>query len=291
MGVEPINKSIRKISLPRPGHADLSGIKKYDFDDIRNVIERSSARETAMRVALGSVCKKFLLEANIAVHSRVVSIGSVFDTTVLEMEDYINLNDKVDNSLFRCFNTKLEKDMINMVDECKRAGDTIGGTMEVTALGLPYGLGSYIQWDKKLNSIIASLMLSINAFKSMTIGSVGDFRGSEYHDEISWKNKNFNRITNSAGGIEGGMSNTSPLNINLTMKPIPTLSRSLKSVDIETKIEKSAHKERSDVCAVPAASIIAEHMLSFAVADTILDKFGGDSIKQFKAHLKASAKY
>ena len=134
-------------------------------------------------------------------------------------------------------------------------------------------------------------MLSINAFKSMTIGSVGDFRGSEYHDEISWKNKNFNRITNSAGGIEGGMSNTSPLHINLTMKPIPTLSRSLKSVDIETKIEKSAHKERSDVCAVPAASIIAEHMLSFAVADTILDKFGGDSIKQFKAHLKASAKY
>ncbi len=291
MSVEPIDKSLRKISLPRPGHADLAGVKKYDFDDIRNVIERSSARETAMRVALGSICKKFLLEANITIQSRVVSIGSVIDNTILTNDDYINLNNKVDQSIFRCFNKNLEKDMISIVDACKRSGDTVGGTMEVTALGLPYGLGSYIQWDKKLNSIIASLMLSINAFKSMTIGSSGNFRGSEYHDEISWKDENFNRVTNSAGGIEGGMSNTLPLSVNLTMKPISTLSRALKSVDIETKVEKSAHKERSDICAVPAASIIAEHMLSFAVADTILDKFGGDSISQFKAHLKASAKY
>ena len=181
--------------------------------------------------------------------------------------------------------------MLNLIDKCKLNGDTIGGTMEVVALGLPYGLGSYIQWDKKLNSIIASLMLSINAFKSLTIGAIDNNLGSEYHDEILWEDKSYKRATNSAGGIEGGMSNSCPLIINMSMKPIPTLSRSLKSVDIDTKIAKSAHKERSDICAVPAASIIAEHMLSFAIADTLLDKFGGDSIKQFKNHFKSSAKY
>jgi chorismate synthase len=291
MGIEPTLDNIKKITLPRPGHADLSGIKKFDFDDIRNVIERSSARETTMRVALGSICKKFLQEANIDIYSRVLSIGSVVDNSQLTNSDYSNLNDKVDASKFRCYNESIEDDMVRLVDECKLKGDTIGGTMEVVALGLPYGLGSYIQWDKKLNSIIASLMLSINAFKSMSIGSVGNILGSEYHDEISWDDDSYKRISNSAGGIEGGMSNTSPLVLNMSMKPIPTLGRSLKSVDINTKAEKSAHKERSDICAVPAASIVAEHMLSFAIADTILDKFGGDSIKQFKAHLKASAQY
>ena len=291
MGTEATEDVIRKITLPRPGHADLSGIKKYDFDDIRNVIERSSARETAMRVALGAICKKFLKEANISIQSRVLSIGSVIDGSILDESDYKVLNKKVDGSKFRCFNKKLEDDMVGVVDECKLSGDTIGGTMEVVALGLPYGLGSYIQWDKKLNAIVASLMLSINAFKSLTVGSTENSRGSQYHDEIAWDDESYKRLSNSAGGIEGGMSNSSPLILNMSMKPIPTLSRSLKSVDINTKVEQSAHKERSDVCAVPAASIIAEHMLSFAIADTILDKFGGDSIKQFKAHLKASAKY
>ena len=291
MSISPTDKDINKITLPRPGHADLSGINKYDFDDIRNVIERSSARETAMRVALGSICKKFLNEANINIHSRVLSIGSVVDKSQLNEPDYINLNDNVDASNFRCYDKSIEKDMINLIDKCKLNGDTIGGTMEVIALGLPYGLGSYIQWDKKLNSIIASLMLSINAFKSLTIGAIDNNLGSEYHDEILWEDKSYKRATNSAGGIEGGMSNSCPLIINMSMKPIPTLSRSLKSVDIDTKIAKSAHKERSDICAVPAASIIAEHMLSFAITDTLLDKFGGDSIKQFKNHFKSSAKY
>jgi len=291
MGVEPAVDNIKKITLPRPGHADLSGIKKFDFDDIRNVIERSSARETAMRVALGAICKKFLKEANIDIYSRVLSIGSIIDNSQLTDSDYSNLNDKVDASKFRCYNKSIEDDMLCLVDKCKLKGDTIGGTMEVVALGLPYGLGSYIQWDKKLNSIIGSLMLSINAFKSINIGSIGNLFGSEYHDEILWDDDSYKRISNSAGGIEGGMSNTCPLVLNMSMKPIPTLSRSLKSVDINTKVEKSAHKERSDICAVPAASIVAEHMLSFAIADTLLDKFGGDSMKQFKAHLKASAQY
>ena len=291
MGIEPSLNDIKKVTLPRPGHADLAGINKYDFDDIRNVIERSSARETAMRVALGAICMKFLEVVNISIHSRVLSIGKVFDSSTLTIEDYSSLNAKVDNSKFRCFDSSLEQDMVDIIDDCKSKGDSIGGDIEVVALGLPYGLGSYIQWDKKINSIIGSLLLSINAFKSLTIGSNSNLFGSEYHDEISWNENEYKRLSNRAGGIEGGMSNTSPLIINMTMKPISTLSRPLQSVDIQTKESKSAHKERSDTCAVPAASIICEHMLSFAISDLLLDKFGGDSMKQFKAHYKLSAKF
>ena len=291
MGIDPPSGDINKITLPRPGHADLSGINKYDFDDIRNVIERSSARETAMRVALGAICMKFLEDIKISIQSRVLSIGKVFDSSILTDKDYISLNSKVDNTKFRCFDESLEQNMIDVIDDCKSRGDSIGGDIEVVALGLPYGLGSYIQWDKKINSIIASLLLSINAFKSLTIGAKGNSFGSEYHDEIAWNKNEYKRLSNSAGGIEGGMSNTSPLLLNMTMKPISSLSRPLKSVDIKTKESKVAHKERSDTCAVPAASIICEHMLSFAITDLLLDKFGGDSMKQFKAHYKISAKF
>ena len=289
MNVDPIEKTIKKITLPRPGHADLAGIKKYDFDDIRNVIERSSARETAMRVALGAVCKKFLLDANINISSRVISIGSVIDNTIIE--NYENLNDDIDNSPLRCYNKNIESKMIDEIDKCNKKGDTIGGKIELIATGLPYGLGSYIQWDKKISTIISSLLLSINAFKSLTIGSELGVSGSDYHDEISWSKDKFKRDSNSAGGIEGGMSNTNPIIIIMEMKPLSTLRKSLKSTDIKTKQSKSAHKERSDVCAVPAASIVAEGMLSFALVETLLDKFGGDSMKQFKAHLDLSAKY
>ena len=291
MRTEPSNKEINKITLPRPGHADLAGINKYDFDDIRNVIERSSARETAMRVALGAICMKFLEDVNISIQSRVSRIGDVVDKTLLSLKDYSKLNQKVDNTKFRCFDLSLDKNMTDVIDNCKKRGDTVGGDIEVVALGLPYGLGSYIQWDKKLNSIIGSLILSINAFKSLTIGSKNNLFGSQYHDEISWEENEYKRLSNSAGGIEGGMSNTLPLLLNMTMKPISTLSSPLQSVDIKTKETKSAHKERSDTCAVPAASIICEHMLSFALVDLLLDKFGGDSMKQFKTHYKASAKF
>jgi len=292
MSIDLPPADVKKITLPRPGHADLAGIQKYDFDDIRNVIERSSARETAMRVALGSICKKFLLDSNINIYSRVLSIGSIYDDSQIEPDDYKNFNSIINKSLLRCYNKDIEKKMIKLVDSCKEKGDTLGGQIEVIAQGLPYGLGSYIQWDKKLSSIIASLMLSVNAFKSFSIGSESDNLGSNYHDEIlSDKDKDYSRNTNRAGGIEGGMSNTSPIIVKMQMKPIPTLRKSLKSVDIKTKQPKSAHKERSDVCAVPAASIIAEHMLSFAITDTLLDKFGGDSMKQFKTHLKATGKF
>ena len=292
MSVDLPVSDVKKITLPRPGHADLAGIQKYDFDDIRNVIERSSARETAMRVALGSICKKFLLDADINIYSRVLSIGSIYDDSHIEPDDYKHFNSIINKSLLRCYNQDIEKKMIQLIDSCKEKGDTLGGQIEVIAQGLPYGLGSYIQWDKKLSSIIASLMLSVNAFKSFSIGSENDNLGSNYHDEILFnKDKDYSRNTNRAGGIEGGMSNTSPIIVKMQMKPIPTLRKPLKSVDIKTKQPKSAHKERSDVCAVPAASIIAEHMLSFAIADTLLDKFGGDSMKQFKTHLKATGKF
>ena len=289
MNVDPIEKSIKKITLPRPGHADLAGIKKYDFDDIRNVIERSSARETAMRVALGAICKKFLLDANIYILSRVVSIGSVTDNSIIE--NYNNLNDRIDNSPLRCYDKDAEDKMIDEIDKCNKKGDTIGGKIELISTGLPYGLGSYIQWDKKISTIISSLLLSINAFKSLTIGSELGVSGSDYHDEISWSEDKFKRSSNSAGGIEGGMSNANPIILTMEMKPLSTLRKSLQSADIKTKQPKSAHKERSDVCAVPAASIVAEGMLSFALADALLDKFGGDSMKQFKAHLDLSGKY
>tara|TARA_B100000029_G_scaffold512566_1_gene609565 strand:- start:1490 stop:2638 length:1149 start_codon:yes stop_codon:yes gene_type:complete len=291
MSIETPDKEVKKVTLPRPGHADLAGIKKYDFDDIRNVIERSSARETAMRVALGAICKKFLLESNINIYSRVLSIGPVYDNTQIDVSDYNNFKSIIDNSLLRCYSSDAEEKMIQFIDKCQDKGDTVGGRIEVIANGLPYGLGSYIQWDKKLSSIISSLMLSINAFKSFTIGSLDNNIGSDYHDEILMDQSNYARPTNRAGGIEGGMSNTNPIIITMSMKPIPTLRKPLKSVDIKTKESKAAHKERSDICAVPAASIIAEHMLSFAIADTLLDKFGGDSMKQFKAHFQATGKF
>lgn len=289
MSVEPVKDEIKKITLPRPGHADLAGINKFDFDDIRNVLERSSARETAMRVALASICKKFLLEAKITIQSRVLSIGDVFDKSPIT--DFKNLNSIADKSQVRCLDGLTEKRMINKIKECNDNGDTIGGSIQIIANGMPYGLGSYIQWDKKLPAIISSLMMSINAFKSISIGDDTSVNGSNYHDEISVKDDKFIRDSNSAGGLEGGMTNTNPIIINMEMKPISTLRKSLKSVDINTKQEKSAHKERSDVCAVPSASIIAEHMMSFAIADTLLDKFGGDSMIQFKKHLNISGKY
>lgn len=289
MNVAPVEAKIKKITLPRPGHADLAGVRKYDFDDIRNVLERSSARETAMRVALASVCKKFLLESNIEINSRVLSIGNIFDDT--KLESYNKLSEKADKSNVRCINKNIERKMISEIQNCNDNGDTIGGTMEVVATGMPYGLGSYIQWDKKLPAIISSLMLSINAFKSITIGTSTNVRGSQYHDEISCDNDKIIRDSNSAGGLEGGMTNTNPIIIKLEMKPISTLKKSLKSTDLNTGEQKSAHHERSDICAVPSASIIAEHMLSFAITDTLLDKFGGDSMEQFKKHLEISGKY
>jgi len=295
MSVSPVNTEIRTVTLPRPGHADLAGIQKYGFDDIRNVLERSSARETTMRVALGSVCRKLLEDVGIEVGSHVVQIHDAKDETLAPEDLTPNQLSKIaDSSPVRCLNNNAEQAMIKTIDDAKNSGDSVGGIFEVIATGLPYGLGSYTQWNQKLHARISALMMSVNAFKGIEIG--GGFGGaekfgSEVHDEIGHDGEKFIRYSNNAGGIEGGMSNAQPIVLRMAMKPIPTLIKPLRSVDIHTKEEKDAHKERTDSCAVPAASIIAESMLCFVLADALLEKFGGDSMEQLKAHISATAKY
>lgn len=295
MSVEPAEDEIRKVTLPRPGHADLAGIQKYGFEDIRNVLERSSARETAMRVALASVCRKLLEDEGIEVGSRVIQIHDVKDESSPPRDVSPNrLSERADASPVRCLDKDAEAAMIETIDAAKVAGDSVGGVFEVIADGLPYGLGAHTQWNRKLHARIAALMMSINAFKGVEIGAgfggSGKF-GSEVHDEIGWDGEKYVRHSNNAGGIEGGMSNAQPIVLRMAMKPIPTLIKPLRSVDIHTKEQKDAHKERTDACAVPAASIIAESMLCFTLADALLEKFGGDSMEQLHAHMKASGEY
>ena len=293
MSVDPVDEKIRPVTLPRPGHADLAGVHKYDFDDIRNILERSSARETTMRVALGSVCRKLLEEVGIHIGSRVVQIHNVKDESKYELTPD-NMNERADKSPVRCLDTKAEIEMIDIIDKAKKAGDSVGGVFEVIATGVPYGLGSYTQWNNKLQARISTMMMSINAFKGIEIGSgfksASQF-GSNVHDEIGYHDGMFTRYTNNAGGIEGGMSNAQPIVLWMSMKPISTLIKPLRSVDIITHEEKSAHKERTDSCAVPAASVVSESMLCITLADALLEKFGGDSINQLKSHMNSSAKY
>ena len=293
MSVDPVDEKIRPVTLPRPGHADLAGVHKYDFEDIRNILERSSARETTMRVALGSVCRKLLEEVGIHIGSRVVQIHNVKDESKYELTPD-NMNERADKSPVRCLDTKAEIEMIDIIDKAKKAGDSVGGVFEVIATGVPYGLGSYTQWNNKLQARISTMMMSINAFKGIEIGSgfksASQF-GSNVHDEIGYHDGMFTRYTNNAGGIEGGMSNAQPIVLWMSMKPISTLIKPLRSVDIVTHEEKSAHKERTDSCAVPAASVVSESMLCITLADALLEKFGGDSINQLKSHMNSSAKY
>jgi len=295
MSADPVEGDIRKVTLPRPGHADLTGVQKFDFDDIRNVLERSSARETAMRVALASVCRKLLKDVGIEIGSRVTQIHSIKDSTPIpEGISPEVLSEMADQSSVRCLDKTAEKEMMDIIDHAKADGDSVGGVFEIIATGLPYGLGSHTQWDRKLQARIAESILSVNAFKGIEIGmgfdQAGEF-GSNVHDEIGYDGEKYIRHSNNAGGIEGGMSNAQPIVIRAVMKPIPTLIKPLRSVDIETKEEKLAHKERTDSCAVPAASIVAESMLCFVLADALLEKFGGDSMDQLKSHMKATAKY
>ena len=293
MSVDPVNEKIKPVTLPRPGHADLAGVHKYEFDDIRNVLERSSARETTMRVALGSVCRKVLEDIGIFIGSRVVQIHDVKDEQKYNLSPTV-INSNADDSPVRCLDKNAEKEMVAVIDKAKKAGDSVGGIFEVIATGVPYGLGSYSQWNNKLQARISTMMMSINAFKGIEIGtgfkSATKF-GSEVHDEIGYENGKFTRYTNNAGGIEGGMSNAQPIVLWMSMKPISTLIKPLRSVDIATHEKKNAHKERTDSCAVPAASVVSESMLCITLLDALLEKFGGDSVNQLKSHMKSSAKY
>ena len=295
MAIEPGEITPEAITVPRPGHADLAGVMKHGFGDIRNVLERSSARETTMRVALGSICRKLLQTVGIAVGSRVIRIHHIQDiVSVTETLSLQDLNAKADVSPVRCLDSLAEEKMISVIENAKERGDSVGGVFEVIAKGLPFGLGSYTHWDKKLQSRIAAAIMSINAIKGVEIGkgfeSAMQF-GSKIHDEIVFTDGKYHRSTNNAGGIEGGMSNAQPIIVRAVMKPIPTLTRPLQSVDMKSKEPQSAHKERSDTCAVPAASVIAESMLCTVLADALLEKFGGDSVDQLKAHMKASAQF
>lgn len=291
----PMEGKVSKITHPRPGHADLAGIQKFGFQDIRNVLERSSARETAMRVALGSVCRKMLKHLGIEVGSRVTQIHTVKDLTILTGDQSPRMISKrADASPVRCLDPECEKRMLSQIRQAQKEGDSVGGIFELVATGLPYGLGSYTQWYRKLNTRLAAALMSVNAFKGYEIGlgfASSEHLGSEVHDPIEWDQKHYVRPSNNAGGIEGGMSNAQPLLMRLAMKPIPTLIKPLPSVDVETKQPVDAHKERTDTCAVPAASIVAESMVCLVLADAVLEKFGGDSLPQLLAHMDQTAVY
>jgi len=292
MPITATNKKMKKITLPRPGHADLAGIEKFGFLDIRNVIERSSARETAMRVGIGSICRKLLEDLGIYIGSRVVQIHDIVDDSKIDFKKGAEaIRNQADQSEVRCIHHQKSEQMKKRIDEAKNQGDSVGGKFEVFATGVPVGLGSYSQWFDRLQSKISESIMSINAIKGIEFSSafenIFEF-GSNVHDEIGWDGENYIRHSNNAGGIEGGISNGQPILFQAAMKPIPTLIKPLKSVDIITKEEKLAHKERTDSCAVPAASIIAESMLCIVLADSILEKFGGDSMEELRQHIEST---
>ncbi len=276
------------VTRPRPGHADLAGALKYGATDLRNILERSSARETAMRVAVGAVCKRLLDEFGISILSHVIAIGGVYAKG--ERLSVREIRRKIENSELRCADYEAEKRMRRKIDEAQQAGDSLGGIFEVIISGVPAGLGSHVHWDRKLDARLAAAIMSIQAMKGVEVGSgfgVANRPGSAVHDEIFWTPKNgFFRKTNNAGGIEGGMSNGEDIILRAAMKPIPTLMKPLRSVDMETKKPFKASVERSDVCAVPAAGVVGEAVAAFEVAAAMIEKFGGDSLDEMKRNFE-----
>lgn len=284
MGSEPLNEGEedsgkRKIANPRPGHADLNGGIKYGHRDLRNVLERSSARETTVRVAAGAVAKKLLSLLGIKVASHVVEIGGV-RSNVSTYDSIEQLMEVTEKSPVRCLDPEAEKLMMKAIDDAKENGDSIGGVVEVIAEGMPPGVGSYVHYDRKLDAKIAGAIVSINAFKGVEFGigfQAASLPGSQVHDEIGWsKEKGYFRKTNRLGGFEGGMTTGMPIVVRGVMKPIPTLYKPLQSVNIETKEPFFASIERSDSCAVPAAAVVAESVVAWELAQAIMEQFYGD---------------
>lgn len=279
-------KKRRQVLHPRPGHADLVGGMKYHHRDLRNVLERSSARETTMRVAIGAVAKKFLAELGVEIAGHVTTLGGIqaqmpAKLTVAEVKE------RAEASEIRVVDPNVEEAMKELIDETKAKGDTIGGVVEVLAAGVPAGLGSYVQWDSKLDGKLAQGIMSINAFKGVEIGlgfEAGNRPGSEVMDEIQWSEATgYTRTTNRLGGFEGGMTNGEIIRVRGVMKPIPTLYKPLKSVDINTKETIKASVERSDSTAVPAASVVAENVTATILAEAFMGKFGHDSFDELKS--------
>jgi chorismate synthase len=302
------DSKMQPVTRPRPGHADLTGALKYNHRDLRNILERSSARETAARVAVGAVARKFLSEFNITIFSCVTEIGGAglknteHGTQITDLKTYRAMAAKAEKSEVRCPDTKAEDRIIRKIKTAMKNGDTLGGIFEVAVFGVPAGLGSYSQWDRKLEAKLAYGIMGIQAIKGVEIGLGFDVAikpGSEIMDEIHYSkgtarhapsSGGFYRKTNNAGGIEGGMSNGMPIIVRAAMKPIPTLKSPLASVDINTKKKFKAAYERSDTCAVPAASVIGEAVTAITIADSFLDKFGGDSMEEIKRNYEGYLK-
>ncbi len=281
----------RAVTRPRPGHADLAGMLKYDRDDARDVLERASARETTARVAAGAVCRKLLSELGVTIGSHLVELGGISSVVSPVLPE--NLNAVADDSALRTLDRAAESEMITRIDAARKDGDTLGGVCEVVCIGLPVGMGSHVSWDRKLDGRIGAAMMSIPAVKGVEIGlgfEAARRRGSEVHDEIHAASArgragNLARDTNRAGGLEGGMTTGEPLIVRVAMKPISTLMRPLATIEMQTGAAATAVAERSDVTAVPAMGVIAEAMLAFVVAQAVLEKFGGDSLGELRRNL------
>jgi chorismate synthase len=288
MGPAPFAEPPEALTRPRPGHADLAGGLKYDRHDLRDILERASARETAARVAVGGVCRKLLAALGAEVFAHVVSIGKV-SANLGEMPlDEIRAT--ASTSDLRCADPEAEKAMRAAILEASHAGDTLGGTFEVVATGIPPGLGSHVQWDRKLDGLLAQALMCIHAIKGVEIGvgfEAARRRGSEVHDAIEYDEeaRSFTRPSNRAGGLEGGITNGMPVVCRAAMKPIATLKRALPSVDVKTKQPFEAAFERSDICAVAAASVVGEAMVAITLAGALLEKLGGDSLGEVAENL------
>ncbi|MFJ8065140.1 chorismate synthase [Psychrobacillus sp. NPDC096426] len=302
MGIEPLSEEIdpddikRQITRPRPGHADLVGGMKYGHRDLRNVLERSSARETTVRVAVGAVAKQLLGELGISIVAHVTKIGGIEANLDLAtgktMEE---IREIVEADPVYCLDSEASEKMVEAIDHAKKAGDTIGGIVEVIISGMPAGVGSYVHYDRKLDAKLAMAMMSINAFKGVEIGlgfEMANLFGSQVHDQIAWsEEEGYTRDTNRLGGLEGGMSTGMPIVVRGVMKPIPTLYKPLQSVDIDTKEPFKASIERSDSCAVPAASVVAEAVIAWEIAQAVLDTFNGDKMDSLKAEIERHRAY
>jgi chorismate synthase len=273
----------------RPGHADLAGALKYGHTDIRNVLERSSARETATRVAAGGVARKLIGQFGVEIISFTQSIGTI-DIGFNGYDPYSVNMEAVEASPVRCPDPEASKQMVALIDEIGEAGDTVGGTFRVIARGVPIGLGSFVHWDRKLDGRLAQAVLSINAIKAVEFGAgfEGAARlGSEFHDQIDYQDGRFKHLTNRAGGLTGGVTNGEPIDLRVAIKPISTMKKPMQSIDLKTKEKTEAHYERSDVCVVPAAGVIGEAVVALTLADAFLEKFGGDSMAELERNYRS----
>lgn len=289
--VEEMPKNPRIVKRPRPGHADLAGGIKFQTDDLRDILERASARETASRVACGAIARQMLEKFGIEIRSHIIKLGKIPETPL--SKSWEEIGEIAGDSLLNCADSEIEREMVKLIDKAKEEGDTLGGIFEVVVKNLPVGLGSHTSWREKLDGKLAQALMSIQAVKAVEIGegvaNAGLF-GSEVHDEIFYADEKFIRPTNRAGGLEGGITNGEELRVRGYLKPIATLRKALRSVDIDTKQEELAAFERSDITAVPAAGVIGEAMIAAVLANAMREKFGGDSLAEMKRNFESYCK-